>query len=200
MSLLLRHVLVMAALSFWLGGFTFYAGVVVPLGQRILGGADQALVTRQVSVYLNLAALAAMLPLVWDIYADTASHRLRILRLFCCLGILLTLFALYLLHADMSELLDAAEAPIVRQPSFRYRHKAYLWISTVQWGCGVMQLIATLVSWRATDRQALGKRGNGGVQAVKGPIAEEEKKESPAVDFSGVAQSPKSPADGTKRL
>ena len=48
---------------FWLGGFTFYAAVVVPIGREVLGSA-QSDVTRHVSFYLNLTAAIALLPLM----------------------------------------------------------------------------------------------------------------------------------------
>ena len=37
MLILLRRFLVLAALFFWQGGFTFYASVVVPVGQQVFG-------------------------------------------------------------------------------------------------------------------------------------------------------------------
>ena len=44
----LRRFLVVVALMFWLGGFTFYAGVVVPVGTRALKSPmKQALITRR---------------------------------------------------------------------------------------------------------------------------------------------------------
>ncbi len=66
---LLRRFLVLLALFFWQGGFTFYAAVVVPIGQHVFGHLRQGFVTRQVTVYLNLAGAVALLILVWDLFA-----------------------------------------------------------------------------------------------------------------------------------
>ena len=52
---ILRRFLVLIALFFWQGGFTFYAAVVVPVGQQVLHShLRQGFVTQQVTNYLNL--------------------------------------------------------------------------------------------------------------------------------------------------
>ena len=49
----------------WFGGFTFYIGVVVPLGGRVLGSQTQGSVTAEVLPYLNgIGLLANLLPLL----------------------------------------------------------------------------------------------------------------------------------------
>src|SRR5437588_3457741 len=97
---LLRRLVVLAALMFWQGGFTFYAAVVVPIGQDVLGShLEQGFITRRVTVYLNLAGAVALLPLVWDAVAtrDPAAWR-RWLRLLLWLALAVALVALYRLH------------------------------------------------------------------------------------------------------
>ncbi len=50
----------------WFGGLTFYAGVVVPLGGRVLGSETQGSVTAEVLPYLNgIGLLANLLPLLF---------------------------------------------------------------------------------------------------------------------------------------
>ena len=69
--ILLRRFLVLVALMFWLGGFTFYAAVVVPVGQEDLGShLEQGFITRQVTKYLNLSGAIALLLLAWDVVAS----------------------------------------------------------------------------------------------------------------------------------
>src|SRR5947209_11754789 len=63
---LVRRSLVLAALMFWQGGFTFYAAVVVPLASAELGHLQQGFITRHVAWYLNLAGAVALLVLAWD--------------------------------------------------------------------------------------------------------------------------------------
>src|SRR5437870_1841743 len=77
-SSLLRRLLVLAAFAYWQGGFTFYAGVVVPLGTEVLGGAgDQARVTRLVTWYLSLSGAAVLAVFALDVIADPRMRRAR---------------------------------------------------------------------------------------------------------------------------
>src|SRR5437773_10602433 len=58
----------LAALAFWMGGFTFSALVVIPTGNRLLGSIQQGLLTQQVTQRMNLSgvlALALLLPGAW---------------------------------------------------------------------------------------------------------------------------------------
>jgi hypothetical protein len=148
----LRRFLVMAALSFWQGGFTFYAAVVVPVGQQVFGHLRQGFITRQVTVYLNLAGAAALLVLVWDLLAarDPARWRRMLLR-GSWVGMLLTLLWLVWLHPRMDELLVPKGRIILDQEMFRSQHRLYLWVSTVQWGCGLVYLFVSLIGWRQMD-------------------------------------------------
>src|SRR5437763_1192968 len=74
--LLLRRLLLLWLLMFWLGGFTFYAGVVVPIGTDVLASSvEQGRITRQVAVWLNVACAAALVAWAWDIVAQPASPR-----------------------------------------------------------------------------------------------------------------------------
>src|SRR5579871_1207813 len=71
--ILVRRYLVLTALMFWQGGFTFYAAVVVPIGTAQLGGAtEQGFITRHVAWYLNVAGAVALVILAWDAAATRA--------------------------------------------------------------------------------------------------------------------------------
>jgi hypothetical protein len=150
--ILLRRFLVLAALFFWQGGFTFYASVVVPVGQQVFGHLRQGFVTRQVTVYLNLAGAIALAFLVWDLLTTRDSWVAR--RRSCWLlwlGMLLTLGALFWLHARLDELLVPKGRIILEPEEFRSRHRLYLWISTVQWGFALLYLMLTVATWRRHD-------------------------------------------------
>lgn len=168
--LLLRRFLVLLALFFWQGGFTFYASIVVPVAQQVLGHLRQGFITRNVTVYLNLAGSVALVLLLWDQFAarDSAHWRRRSRWLFW-LGMFLTLLWLFFLHGQMDELLLVKGLIIRDHDLFRMRHRLYLWISTLQWACGLLYLVVTLVSWRKEDE--LGKRtsdsASGGVTTVE---------------------------------
>jgi hypothetical protein len=153
--ILLRRFLVLAALFFWQGGFTFYASVVVPVGQHVFGHLRQGFVTRQVTVYLNLAAAVALAFLLWDLLASRDASVMR--RRSCWLlwlGMLLTLGMLYWLHGRLDELL-VPKGWLIREPEeFRPQHRLYLWISSVQWSFAWLYMLLTLAAWRRRDWDA----------------------------------------------
>src|SRR5439155_5028550 len=103
MPSLLRRVLVIFGLMFWQGGFTFYAAVVVPVGQQELGShLQQGFITRQVTNYLNLAGAVALILLGWDVAAtrDKSATR-RWARWVAWMGMIITLLALVWLHQHL---------------------------------------------------------------------------------------------------
>jgi hypothetical protein len=153
---LVRRFLVLAALFFWQGGFTFYAAVVVPVAQHVLGHRRQGFVTREVTDYLNLAGLAALVLLAWDLLvpADPSGARWWTRRLLW-LAMLLTLLALFWLHPRMDSLLQVRGGIVLDPEEFRPLHRIYLWISTVQWACALLYLLLTLRFWREMDRMGL---------------------------------------------
>ncbi len=151
--ILLRRFLVMAALVFWQGGFTFYAGVVVPIGRR-LNVEHQALVTQRVTHYLNLAGAVTLIILGWEFVrkGDPSYRRRRWLWLLQ--GVMFTcLLGLVFLHPRLDAVM--AEVPNLSEQrrAIRPWHVAYLWISTVQWGCAIVTGILLLASWRAEDQK-----------------------------------------------
>jgi len=150
--ILLRRFLVLIGLFFWQGGFTFYASVVVPIGQQQFGHLRQGFVTRQVTIYLNLAGAAALVLLLWELLAsaDRAAWRRRS-RWLLWAGMLLTLIHLHWLHGQLDELLAARGFLVRDDEAFRPQHRLYLWISTVQWACGLLFLFLTLGTWRAHE-------------------------------------------------
>ena len=152
---LLRRYLVLAALLFWQGGFTFYASVVVPVGQQVFGHLRQGFVTRQVTEYMNLSGAIALAILSWDLLVgrDPAAWR-RWGRWLSWAGMVLALIWLHWLHGRMDELLVTKGRLILDEEAFRPRHRLYLWISTVQWAFALLYLLLTLMLWRAQDQNA----------------------------------------------
>jgi hypothetical protein len=150
-----RRFLVLAALFFWLGGFTFYAAVVVPIGQEVLtSGTTQGFITRQVSIYLNLAGAVALAPLLWDalVRSSGVGRFRKLLRLGCWAGLAVTLLMLVWMHPRVDAFLDAEAHVIEDVKGFRPWHRWYLWTSTVQWGFGVAYLALLVWAWRGEDR------------------------------------------------
>lgn len=137
----LRRFLVLIAFAFWQGGFTFYAGVVVPVG-RAVDAEAQSLITTAVTNWLNLAGAIALVILTWDaLERDPARGRRRV-RLAMCGIMLLILGLLAWLHVELE------------RDFYRPYHKLYLWASTMQWACGLVYLALMLWTWRAQDRGA----------------------------------------------
>ena len=155
MLTLVRRFLVVAALLFWMGGFTFYGAVVIPIGLREIGKL-QAQVTGPVTFYLNLAGIAALLPFGWDLLrCRDPSPRRSATRWIAWTGMAATLACLFALHALLTH--QVASGTSAGEPSFHLTHKAYLWIGTAQWVCGVLFTILSLAAWRSEDGR--GERG-----------------------------------------
>lgn len=152
--LLVRRYLVMAALFFWQGGFLFYAAIVVPAGQSVLGShLRQGFITQRVTGYLNLSGLVALLPLAWELTATTdRAHWRRRGRLVLWLAMLLCLPVLAWLHGRLDALMTR-RGYILHDPElFQPLHRWYLWISTAQWVAAVAYLGLTLAAWRDEDQ------------------------------------------------
>jgi hypothetical protein len=150
---LARRFLVLIALMFWQGGFTFYAAVVVPIGQDVVGKLTQPFITRQVAQALNLSGAAALLVLVIDLTAaarETAwAHRVRWLT---WLGMVAALIVLVWLHPHIDRYMDLESQEILDRKALRPWHRTYLWVSTVQWGFGLVYAWLTLRAWHQEDR------------------------------------------------
>jgi hypothetical protein len=152
--LLARRYLVLLALMFWQGGFTFYASVVVPIGQDVLGShVAQGYITRQVTNWLNLSGAVALVILALDLVAAREVAWVRLLRWLLWLGMLATLGVLSWLHPHIDQFLNPDYPAVIDSTAFRAGHRTYLWVSTVQWGCALAFGWLTLRAWREADRR-----------------------------------------------
>lgn len=154
----LRRFLVVVGLSFWLGGFTFYVSVVVPIGTRVLESAlAQGMITRQVTVWLNVAGACALVVLLWDVLtADQVAWR-RLLRRGLWLFILFCQVALFLLHAHLDAMIDPVAETISDRDAFYRSHRLYLWLHTFQWAAALVFIVLMLKCWQAEDRSRAGQ-------------------------------------------
>lgn len=144
--------LVVAALMFWQGGFTFYSAVVVPIGQEMFGK-RQGFLTREVTDYLNLSGAVALLLLAADVAVVRDRAARRWLR-WAAWGVMAAGLALLVwLHPHMDQYLDLEATRIVDRRGFRFVHRWYLWTSTVQWGAAIVYILLTLQAWRRSDRE-----------------------------------------------
>jgi hypothetical protein len=158
--LLLRRFLVLAALIFWVGGFTFYSAVVIHIGAQVLGGhRHQAAITVRVTPYLNLASAAAALLLAWDVAAVRGAPARRRLRGGLCLGMLAALAVLLWLHPRLAAGYDSASHTVSEPGHYHSEHTLYLYVSTAQWALALAYLLITLRVWREEDVRAGQERG-----------------------------------------
>jgi hypothetical protein len=141
-----RRFLVLAALAFWQGGFTFYSTVVVPTGQRVLSSpSEQGFVTRHVTNYLNVAGAVSLALLLWDALAAKTRKKSR-LAAWSLMTVLLIMQAW--LHAYIDRFLDVDSMSVVDQERFYVAHESYLTVSAVQWFCALTFVFLSLVAWR----------------------------------------------------
>ena len=149
----LRRYLALAALFFWQGGFTFYAAVVVPIGQEVVGKETQPFITRQVAQWINISGAAALVILALDLAAAAREARwAHLVRWLSWLGMAAALVALVWLYPYIDRHLNTEVQEIFQRKEMRPWHRAYLWVSTVQWGFGLLYVGLTLRAWREADR------------------------------------------------
>jgi hypothetical protein len=144
MSLLatIRRFLFIAAVAFWLGGFTFYTSVVIHIGGRSLGSVRQGFITQRVTDWLNVAGAVALPLMFWNM-AATWRARTRPLRLaLAATWVLMALvqIELFALHPLMDRLLDAGAKHVLDYERFDRIHYVYLMSSTVQWAAGLVHV------------------------------------------------------------
>jgi hypothetical protein len=149
----LRRFLAVVALMFWQGGFTFYAAVVVPIGQKVLGShLEQGFITREVTWYLNLAGAVALGVLAVELMGLRHLRQLHVkLRWGIWLAMAVVLLVLILSHPALDAMIDLDAHVISDGKRFRALHRIYLWISTLEWLLGGCYLWLMVGSWRQCD-------------------------------------------------
>jgi hypothetical protein len=149
---LARRYLVVAALMFWQGGFTFYSAVVIHIGADVFAShRPQGFVTRRVTNYLNLAGGVALAVLVWDVAASTAPRWRRWSRAAVWAFLVVSLGLLLWMHERVDAYLDPVGFVVHEHAVFKEEHSRYLMVSTAQWAAGLVLLALTLWDWRTED-------------------------------------------------
>ena len=136
------------SLAFWIGGFTFYGAVVIPILHDQLGSAlETGLVTQRVTDVLNLLCLVTV-TLGWsravverprgDPRRTCWKSAVGLLAIIAgCLG------WLFYLHRRLDDRLAGGE-----MAGFYPLHRVYLWVGTLQWLAGV----GLLSIWSAVQK------------------------------------------------
>jgi hypothetical protein len=150
---ILRRSLVVAALMFWQGGFTFYGAVVVPIAADMLGShREQGFITQSVTNYLNIAGTVALLIFAWDLFISSDPAWRRRAARWVLWGIMVTTMAgLFWLHTRLDARMDVAHRLVLDEETFRGGHQLYLMVSTIQWAAALATMVLGLWAWRAED-------------------------------------------------
>lgn len=139
-----RRLVLLLALMFWQGGFMFYGAVVVPVGSEVLGShTTQGFITRQVTVYLNIAGVVTMALWAWELMVIEA-------RGFSWLPwsvLVLTLGGQFDMWQKLDSFLDPTQMTVLDPDRFRQWHAGYLILSTFKWVVAVGLLTWMIRLW-----------------------------------------------------
>ena len=137
--------LAVVGMTFWLGGFTFYSAIVIPILHDEMGGLESGMITGQVSNYLNVFGVAAVVSW-WTLLCVERSERDRGAR-WLRVGLLIltsaVLAGLITLHPVLDAKLDTGE-----MRAFYPLHQVYLVASSIQWGINLTLIAITVWIWR----------------------------------------------------
>jgi hypothetical protein len=149
----MRRYLVLIALMFWLGGFTFYTSVAVPVGTEVLGDSAlrQGFITRKVTIWLNLTGVIGLMILASDLIWGKNTRGRRIVLWSLWGGMSLCQGLLYWLHPQLDAMMISKGLLITDAEAFRPLHRLYLWAHTIQWGLGVIFVGVMVWSWMRED-------------------------------------------------
>jgi hypothetical protein len=142
--LLALRSLAMIAHAVWLGGFTFYGAVVIPILHEEYGSLDGGLITGRVSDRLN--ALGVGTVALWWFVAWVDRRRGPALARRLRLGLLAMTTALLSFLVVDHEILDARLATS-GLTGFYGDHRIYLIASTIQWAANLGLVPVALAIW-----------------------------------------------------
>ena len=138
----IRRFLFIAAVAFWLGGFTFYTSVVIPVGTHTLGSVRQGFITQQVTGWLNVAGAVALPLVFWNMAAvwRARGRAMRFALAATWVVMAVVEIELFVLHPMMDRLLDLRAKHVLDYGRFDHLHYIYLMSSTVQWAVGLIHV------------------------------------------------------------
>ena len=146
------RLLFVVVLSIYIGGFTFYSAVVIPvLHDRLESSLETGLVTQRVTDMLNLLGLVT-LSLGWCVYGLSAVSGVRSdpgsrCKIWPLVVSSICLVALLILHRVLDRKLETSTFA-----GFYPYHRAYLWTSTVQWIANLGLLSQSTSAFTSTNR------------------------------------------------
>lgn len=150
----LGRFIVIAAIAFWVGGFTFYSGVAIPMGVEVLGTHKAVgFITQRVTNWLNVSGVVALSILLGNavIIWKSRGKLLRYTLLITWIAMAAIEVELIALHPVMDRLLSTEPVrEILNQDRFDLLHHVYLISTSVQWVLGVVHVWCVAVAWQPT--------------------------------------------------
>ena len=131
----IRYYLLLLAIAFSFGGFTFYAAVVIPIASDVFDSTSQGFVTQKVTHVINAASCVSLFLLTWDGVALREIRSRKTNRIYFALLVIYSvcLVSLLVLHPRLDAMIDRGSMSVDEPERFYVHHQAYLWLSTVQW-------------------------------------------------------------------
>jgi hypothetical protein len=121
------------ALSLWWGAFTFYAGIVVPVGMNVLGShTEMGFITQQVTVYINVFSLILFLFFAYCLKNEEFKKG-KLVEEITTISLIGFQLLLILLHNSQTDLLDFENHKIINRDNFYLLHRIYLIVESLIW-------------------------------------------------------------------
>jgi len=154
--LLAARSLAVTAHAVWLGGFTFYSGVVLWAVHDEYGSLDAGRITQRVTDWLNAIGVGAVV-LWWAVAWLDRTRGPRLARRILPGLLALTTALLGFLIVD--HLVLDRRFEVHGLSGFYDHHRVYLLASTVQWAANLLIIPAALRIWQGDEARSPGARG-----------------------------------------
>ncbi|HZV37045.1 MAG TPA: hypothetical protein VFB72_20885 [Verrucomicrobiae bacterium] len=156
MMTLARRYAVLLTIAFWMGGFTFYTGVVIPTGNQVMGGErDVGFITQQVTNWLNAIGVIALIILGLNAWFQRPGFP-RLLMLLSWLAMIVLQGGLFYVHSVLDAKLDTSTHRISGPMHIFFNwHRLYMLLASAQWGFALIYLWLAVVVWKQTDQNRL---------------------------------------------
>ena len=121
------------ALCIWWGAFTFYAGVVIPIGMDVLGShTEMGFITQKVTIYFNVFSLLIFLFYAYCLKNEEVT-KIKLIEEIISISLIGFQLLLFLLHNYQTELLNFEKFTISNHDNFYLLHRIYLILETLIW-------------------------------------------------------------------
>ena len=136
-----------------MGGFTFYTGVVIHVGNHVMGGErDIGFITQAVTIWLNRIGVLSLIILGASACVQQRGIP-RVLLWLSWLGMAATQAGLFLIHPVLDAMLETSTHKIHGHLDIFFNwHRLYMAVATAQWAAALVYLWLTVVLWRQSDR------------------------------------------------